>query len=949
MSSLTLPYRIRSIHRLARITDFSIYSLQRVSHGSIRGLRSLHYTVRLRQRPKQKKVSTAPGSGTVDVPAQTSTGTVVNPLDLKVPRNGSNDHPTSRKNEREGTSAYKKNGITTINQSRSTPKKQRQEPEATNVTQAKAQTTSNHSEKARLSANSGRRQEPTAWRSFLKSEVLGDAVSVLVLRDAEGRNELPLAPRQEIEPEKVDSATVVGSLRGSESDSNQKEFVDAIDSLAPGLKSPQMSKRKVPAPKDWKLKVQSLDRGFKKQQLKYYLEMKRREQLQRENGSRDGNLSMELNEKQKLFQSWIAIGRQGQPLPKSNRKMAVQGMTKTRVIDTIIREVWQYQLPEDNKKPGMLMLRFQPHLFSLLIATVSSGVSLLKRTSRNYYVKINADQKTRSLTFIGDRERCVSAAMSLRIQSRGFHEITIPFHKLKAPKTRGHSGSLDSAESQRIAGNMGCVFRRESNTGGNSEYVLIGFSRQAAEACARAFVSAVDSRYAKVQCVTNCEGLENGTDKYMRLVFDDVDDFGAAQSLEGKNPARKGRFMIPTRLAKGDNPARLRVDWNLIKMDNFEECLNSLDTWYGLKSIRNADQWTPQNVYSASFGQLKWPEGSTGSLLETTKPLKLSADAFPPKFKHGVMGLSQLLNRMLELYDNEPVSIVSELRVNLITHPFSDQEIPSNYNLPFLRMTFVPNPAQRGVQFKHARVHFPSPLVSESNILSPALATDVQLTHNRTLDYEITTRDVRQELAAFINHVENVGAGYGDIIPPGDAVVHLPFWPQQPEDQSSNKESSRASSRLAGMKVKQKKMFTSSVEFVQELRWNLSGTEGFTHEESGKTGIDNKPEAKSSGSSSQLVYTRISGIAGESETSTNEMLEVQHETGFYQKTLPYEERAKFLSSVNAVLSGLNKGVGLTHIRPKKLEESDLPDEDSEVKDSLQEDSCYIDRREKNGG
>ena len=768
-----------------------------------------------------------------------------------------------------------------------------------------------------------------AWQSSLRSEALGSAVSILVLRDAEGRSRhLPASTETTAPLKETGVSNVDASIKPPTNKPSQTEVNEAIDALRLEKDSEQRGNTRILSPKEWRKKFNILDKKFTNAQLRQYISVKRTEQRTHEVGNREPKAAQE----QKFWRSWVPQKQEGQPHSKIAQKSIHTG--KALAISILIREIWAFKLPEDFGRQGSIALQFEPQIFDTLCTERSPSLSL-EKTSRDFNVQIRADTASSSLSISGTEQDCVSAAMNLSIRSQSFHEIILPLDQLNFESSRNFKGSLDLADAYRLADRMGCVLHKiqKNRKTKKKEFTLVGTTREAVETCARAIVSAADGRYGQVGCEVSCEESQDRRGLAAppaRLVFDEVDHSGFANTLKGEDPTKRGRYMLTSRMAKGDTPARLGVDWNLIKMHTFEKCLDQLDEWHNLEQAVSTEDSDTRNYYSASFGQAKFLERSAPAVLTSADSVVSQPAKHPIRFKHGSMGFSQLLNRLPDLYDHKPVSNVSELRVTLIIDPLSRQQIPSNCNAPIIQLTFVPRPAQRGVEFKHGRVQFPSPVISESNILLPALATDVRLTHTRSLGYDVTIlRKMEEKLDVYVQHLEGISAGYGNVVPLANVLLNVPFWPHSIEGTSRVSSTPRPQS-FEGMKVRERKLFTSAVEFVQELRWDLPVNTSASGESSLRGATDTQVKTRESLSPSQLVYTRVSGVTGEAQMQTNERLKVERATEFDKKGLSSQERAAFLSSINLVLSGLNKGVGLTHMRRKASDEITESMEDGQL-------------------
>ena len=771
---------------------------------------------------------------------------------------------------------------------------------------------SKKSEQRRVSAvakaSSGMHNRPTAWQAPLDSKVLGSSASVLVVRDAEGRPR----PNHQIINEAglskdIKSSELVKSIESSKSAPDQEQVHLALDTVKSRFLRRQKTELQTISRRTYDDLVKDLCNQFNQQQLSQYLETRQNERTKVARLGAKNSTQRSNQDTKELLKGFTPIDEQGIPISRPSLRGSLSG--KKALSDSIIRDVWGMEIDDEIHLPGLLTVRLDGRVIAMLTLD-KSYQSILTTLSNELNVKIVLHKPSLTAKVTGPKSACLRAAIALRSHAKTYIEVKLPLELLTMPGTQTFKGTLDKDDAFHIAKKYGCYIDGK---------FLKGFGSRAIETTTRAVVAAArgrpgDSIYAVNIDSTHLEGLPSPAEP----VVDEIDE-EASTNVPGRQRSKTfGRFMVPLRLARGDTPARLTVDGNLLREDVLASSLDVLEGEVNQDSLGRLDQHDGHSIISATFGQLKWHEGTIDQKSLSHQLFQVVPDKKPPIFRREALGFPQLLNRISNMRNNHPNSVLSELRITLILHPLSQQQVSSEqHHIPLLHLIFEPHSAERSLTFKHALIEFPSPNVSESNIMVPTLATDVLLTHSRYLRYELDMRKLGKPLDDFVRKIEAQGAGYANFIAPPEGVMYLPFWPKQHHG-GKLRAGDEYSQWFVGMKLKEKKIFTKSIELVQELRWDLSDPTGRNADL-----LRNRDSSKKI-DGAQLVYTRSSGTE-ENGILDQERLEVQYRQDFAAKGLSKEKREKFRSCINEVLEALNKGVGLMHLRPVDAPRYDVTD------------------------
>ena len=768
---------------------------------------------------------------------------------------------------------------------------------------------------------------PKAWRAFLRSDSLGEPASVLVLRDAEGQPDRLKGQEHVVSQsvENISTEELVASMNASKNAPGQQEVNDAIDQLRP-LRSRREAKGPIMIPqKEFESLLQSLDEKFNQLQLSRYVTFAQASRMMQEQKSAtkekqrkqqgfpssfEGLTEMvktkSENEKHaRILQPWTPISSIGVPLSKIEQRPVYKG--KKGVIDTLLRRVWNIEVVEEIYRAGVLALEVEQERLALLLEDRAPD-SILAQASRQLNVTIDADRSLSALMIVSDKPTCVTAANMIMEQLSDFRAIKLRLELLMPPPNRRFDGILDLKDAFRIAAEHHCkltedqrdlVLRR--NMKGEIKrkkhdriWTLRSFSWENATACIRAIVKSADGRFGQSKFFLNVETPEEGAESPLMRLMEQfgTDPFKTDSQGPSDSTHIPSRFTIPARVARGDTPTMMRVDYNLLHEKNLEKSLESLEKGFRPRTVLDADGHGGRSTYTASFGQFQWLSGGprqdvvtwNGHIEELDKERRF-------RFEHSRLGLPQLLNRLPDLTNRPPISKTTELRVRAILHPLSLQAVSNTSHYPpIVDLRFQPHPQQRLLKYKETHILLPAPTFTHANILCPALATDIQLSQYRSIRFELpasrTQKRMGREFSSFVHSVEKSGAGYGNVTAPADAVLYVPFWGKG----AHRAKAAAHPTHYAGMKMMERKMFTSAVEFVQEVRWALPEL----------TGMD----VSENGMGPQLVYTQSSG-----GKVSREKLEVQFVNPFTNEKLGREKRGSFLAAINGVLLGLNKGLG----------------------------------------
>ena len=761
---------------------------------------------------------------------------------------------------------------------------------------------------------------PKAWRAFLRSKSLGEPTSVLVVRDAEGQQRRwEMQEDMETQPaQDISIKDLIESMNAAKTAPDQREVNEAID----GLK-PRQSKRDAEGPivlsqKSFTDLLSSLDEKFNQLQLSRYVTigaaMKAIEQNKDDTQETERGKTKKRREKSvkaspsgtQTLRPWTPMGNDGVPLPLSQQRTLYKG--KKAVIDNLLRKVWNIEVVEETHGPGVLALGVEQDRLVLLMED-RSPQSVLAKVSKQYNITVNVDSSSSALMIVSDKPTCVAAANNITKSLAKYHYQKLPLQTLMDPGSWRFDGRLQIEVAYRIASEHGCKLTEDATKHGARQtpkgksvrskdqdrlWTLHSFSQDRATACIREIVAAADGRYGTSRFLINTEAPEeDGTGPAILLST-------PSKSQKLGAFARHARYITPARVARGDTPTMLRVDYNLLTQDNLSRALRWLEQGFDPHSVSDPEEHVGRSTYTATIGQVKWDAKTLPPSLRVENEAMgvLQGRERHTKFDTTLLGLSGLLHRLPDLVDIPPISSVSELRATLINHPLSLQTNCADHYPPILEVSFQAHPRERLLKHKDMTLILPAPVVNSANLLCPGLATDVYFSHARSLSFRFEPSRVNKrmgrEMVDYIRAIESSSAGYGRVSAPPDARLWVPMWRKQ----EGLDKSSDHPTRYAGMKMMDRKMFTSSVRFVQEIRWALPQLTG--------------KEVEEDGIGPQLVYKSISG--GEDQPS-HQKLEVQYVAPFNQTKLFADKRQAFLDAINGVLAGLNRGLGKMDMKP----------------------------------
>ncbi|KAL9087565.1 MAG: hypothetical protein Q9159_003581 [Coniocarpon cinnabarinum] len=792
---------------------------------------------------------------------------------------------------------------------------------------------------------------PVAWKALLKSKSLGEPTSVLVLRDAEG-GQVKLDAQEvatKFHPQGVSPAQLMESIQSSKRAPGQAEVNDAIDELKPARSGREPDGPFLISQETFDDLMRSLNEKFNQLQLSRYVTIGAGSQAIQ---ARDEFRAVKAATKRKRKEStkvdkkkmsnsahirekwpWVPTDHNSLPLPYAKRRPTFKG--KQGVIDDLLRRVWGIEVIEEVYRSGVMALDIERNRLAI-ISDRSSPKSLLQNLSQQNNVSISMDMDSHALIIVGDKYACTAATNSVREYLANYIGIKLHLQLLMTSEKggRGFNGSLRIADAYRIAKQFQCRLtedevnikqqRRRKKAFANKDdyktWTLHTFDYERARACVRAIVRAAGGRTGQWQFLFNVEKSEE-PECPQRLTL-----AGSLQDRLGNGSnVGSSRYVTPFRLARGDTPTMLRPDYNVLDKSNLNEAANALQKGFDPGSVLKPEECNGLSVHSASFGQVRWlppdlplsavPNQSTIDTLNDRRK-----DAY---FDPSSPGLVHLFNNLSDVVSKQPLSSTSELQVTLVQHPLTFQALSNDQFSPILHLTFQPHPQERLLRHKETRLLLDSPVVSATNVLCPGLATDLQLTHQRSLRFALPpgreTKRMGREMKDFIRAIETSGAGYGRVTAPADPVVWVPYWRKESKPVSLTDHPTR----YAGMKMFDRRMFTQSIEFVQEIRWSLPESSGVSVDEDGF--------------GPQLVYKRISA-GEESGVSAKERLEVQYVSPFRERTMPEDKREAFLSSINTILVGLNKGLGRMAMKSVGASDAAAPqtlDNPLEAQDALE--------------
>lgn len=192
------------------------------------------------------------------------------------------------------------------------------------------------------------RVRPQGWRALLQNKSLGEAASVLVLRDTEekrnGRRRHTNVEENSQSHAQLDVTKLLDSLKNQEVDPAQSEVNSSIESLRPDVVQELSDRPVMVSQADYDRVTKQISDGFNQLQLARYI-------TQNLEGS-----TLNTSPKAKLNQSTSAWQPPNTVKGNTAKKRNGVGRGKRALAVTIVRDVWHMEIEEEVRGQGSIHL-----------------------------------------------------------------------------------------------------------------------------------------------------------------------------------------------------------------------------------------------------------------------------------------------------------------------------------------------------------------------------------------------------------------------------------------------------------------------------------------------------------------------------------------------------------------------------------------------------------------
>lgn len=193
------------------------------------------------------------------------------------------------------------------------------------------------------------------WRTLLQNKTLGEAASILVLRDTErkkgGRRHGGEQQQEEQPSTNVDAGSLLESLEGQKIDPEQSEVNSSIDGLKPVAQKHGDLRPPTIAQEQYDKALRRLGERFNQIQLARYIT----------------HASQEQDMPAEAEQERSPLTRQWRPPNGANGKRPVAHRGKKGLADNIIRSVWGFEVEEEINGQGTLDIRLDHNRMALAL------------------------------------------------------------------------------------------------------------------------------------------------------------------------------------------------------------------------------------------------------------------------------------------------------------------------------------------------------------------------------------------------------------------------------------------------------------------------------------------------------------------------------------------------------------------------------------------------------
>lgn len=298
--------------------------------------------------------------------------------------------------------------------------------------------------------SSERRQEDSTpkaqgWSTLLQNKALGQAASVLVLRDTEqsrrGRKDQQNPTQKQVSLGDADLEKFLNSLKKQGNDPAQSEVNASIDSLKPDIESEDPSRPAVIVREQYEEVLKQLNDGFNQTQLARYITQSLTE----------AHLAPRPRSTiHPLAAAWLPVDKS---TSGQNKKRKPSPKGKRGLANSIVRSVWNLEIREEIEADGSLDMTMPPerisyallegepdvartHVDNKLTNTRLDQKTAFEQLEKTKNVRIEVIETKNVVRISAPRYTAIDAAEEVEMLLRGPYETELDIGPLKLQSTK---------------------------------------------------------------------------------------------------------------------------------------------------------------------------------------------------------------------------------------------------------------------------------------------------------------------------------------------------------------------------------------------------------------------------------------------------------------------------------------------------------------------------------
>ncbi|KAB8343262.1 hypothetical protein FH972_022850 [Carpinus fangiana] len=570
-------------------------------------------------------------------------------------------------------------------------------------------------------------EDSRGWTATLKSSVLGESASILVLRDTESRRQSRRkhgqhsvqednATLEEIFPTRHSTTQILDMIKKQATTPGQDEVNSSIESLRPS-DIPAYADRLTITRERFNAIVGKLLQQFNQSQLSRYVSIQHGQRLAKLQTQEDARRAFKEAEGSSET-STEHVAQEDRPLSrlKQSQWLAREIITirkpqrllgKRAIADALLRSVWQIDVAEETLCEGKLTIYPQLPLIQILNQQRPGRTSTLSDISSRHQVRIETSRDT--IDIYGSKPGCMKAVHDINLSANSAASRT--FDLMPFAKDARCSHLLgDKEKLERIASQFGAIL---NITASISKVVpcLLSPPRIANQ---------------RQQCVITAANVSQARQCKKMLLHHLLGTTESPPAVIGfsveEGIARESRSSSPMKLARGDVPVLMRPEQPVIGRNELENALGylHLDKQYFATEV---DPLGAQDRHSTWVA-----ESELFNSVEIGQILANVAVERGTSFETYAPGISQFFHSSFP--DQKPVS-TTYLTTEFVASPWHLPSLSSAIRCPRLKIRLTPD-ASRHI-FKLDSLLAQSPILRKVLLSVPRTAADLKLVQSEYL------------------------------------------------------------------------------------------------------------------------------------------------------------------------------------------------------------------------